>query len=110
MMFYFGRHFMAGADAQRQARFNSAWQLPEVRFSHRLITAVWGTVFVGELIVRVTLIYRVSAATVLIVSPILLGTLTIATMIWAFSYGHRVRVRALALLNSVPNPDIHEPA
>jgi hypothetical protein len=81
-----------------------------VRFSHRLITTVWGTVFVGELIVRVTLIYRVSAATVLIVSPILLGTLTIATMIWAFSYGHRVRVRALALLNSVPNPDIHEPA
>jgi hypothetical protein len=42
MMFYFGRYFMAGADLQRQARFNAAWQLPDVRFSHRLITSVWG--------------------------------------------------------------------
>jgi hypothetical protein len=32
MMFYFGRYFMAGADAERQTRFNSAWQLSSVRF------------------------------------------------------------------------------
>jgi hypothetical protein len=93
MMFYFGRHFMAGADPQRQARFNVAWQLPEVRFSHRLITSVWGCVFVGELILRVILIYRVSASTVLILSPILIGTLTIVTIVWTFSYAHRVRLR-----------------
>ncbi|HEV3317452.1 MAG TPA: VC0807 family protein [Candidatus Angelobacter sp.] len=106
MMFYFGRHFMAGADLQRQARFNEAWRLPEVRFSHRLITSVWGSVFVGELILRIILIYNVPAATVLIVSPILVGTLTVVTMIWAFSYGHRVRLRALAQLNPT-RPDIH---
>jgi hypothetical protein len=41
IMFYFGRYFMAGNDPLRQARFNSAWQFPEVRFSHRLITSVW---------------------------------------------------------------------
>jgi len=104
MMFYFARHFMAGADPQRQARFNAAWQLPEVRFSHRLITSVWGCVFVGELILRIILIYHVAASTVLIVSPILIGTLTIVTMIWAFSYGHRVRLRASAQLNQVPGP------
>ena len=104
MMFYFARHFMAGADPQRQARFNAAWQLPEVRFSHRLITSVWGCVFVGELILRIVLIYHVPASTVLIVSPILIGSLTIVTMIWAFSYGHRVRLRASAQLNQVPGP------
>ncbi len=104
MMFYFARHFMAGADPQRQARFNAAWQLPEVRFSHRLITSVWGCVFVGELILRIILIYHVPASTVLVVSPILIGTLTIVTMIWAFSYGHRVRLRASAQLNQVPGP------
>ncbi len=104
MMFYFARHFMAGADPQRQARFNAAWQLPEVRFSHRLITSVWGCVFVGELILRIILIYHVPASTVLIVSPILIGSLTIVTMIWAFSYGHRVRLRASAQLNQVPGP------
>jgi hypothetical protein len=106
MMFYFGRHFMAGTDPQRQARFNAAWQLPQVRFCHRLITSVWGCVFVGELILRIILIYRVPAATVLVISPILIGALTIVTMIWAFSYGHRVRLRALAQVNPVPSPAV----
>ncbi len=106
-MFYFGRHFIAGTDPQRQARFNSAWQLPQVRFAHRLITIVWGCAFVGELILRIILIYHASAATVLIVSPILLGTLTIVTMIWAFSYGRRVRLRALAQLGQDASPAIH---
>jgi hypothetical protein len=101
MMFYFARHFLAGADPQRRARFDSGWRLREVRFCHRLITAVWGCVFVGELILRVVLIYHASTATVLIVSPALLGTLTIAAMIWAFSYGRRVRLRVLAELNQV---------
>jgi hypothetical protein len=107
IMFYFGRHFMAGADPERRARFDASWQLPEVRFSNRLITCVWGCVFVGELILRILLIYCVSTATVLIISPILLGALTIVTMIWTFSYGHRIRLRALAQLSQVPSPDVH---
>jgi hypothetical protein len=101
LMFYFGRHFMAGADPQRQARFNAAWELPGVRFSHRLITSIWGCALVGELIVRIILIYSVSPATVLVVSPILIGTLTIVMMIWTFSYAQRVRLRAMAQLNQV---------
>lgn len=96
MMFYFSRYFIAGTDPARQARFNAAWQLPEVRFCHRLITTVWGCVFVGELVLRILLIDNLPAALVLIISPVMIGTLTVATMIWAFSYGHRVRVRAMA--------------
>lgn len=99
MMFYFSRHFIAGTAPERQARFNKAWRLPEVRFCHRLITVVWGCVFVGELILRIILIYKLPAAVVLVASPILIGVLTTITMIWAFRYGHRVRVRALAELN-----------
>ena len=106
MMFYFARHFVAGADPQRRARFNAGWQLREVRFCHRLITTVWGCVFVGELILRIVLIYHASTATVLIVSPALLGTLTIAAMIWAFSYGRRVRLRALAQLDQISGLDV----
>jgi len=34
----------------------------------------------------------------------LIGGLTIVTMIWAFSYGHRVRLRALAQLSQVSSP------
>jgi hypothetical protein len=106
IMFYFARYFIAGTDPERQARFSAAWQLPEVRFCHRLITSVWGSAFVGELIVRLFLIYNTSSATVLVASPVLLGTLTIVTMIWAFSYGKRVRLRAMAQLNQVLNPRV----
>jgi hypothetical protein len=101
MMFYFNRYFVAGTDPQRQARFNAAWQLREVRFCHRLITIVWGSVFVGELILRIILIYSLPAAMVLIISPILIGVLTIVTMLWAFSYGHRVRLRAIDQLQAI---------
>src|SRR5215469_1002333 len=96
MMFYFARYFIAGTDPARTTRFNAAWQFPEVRFCHRLITMVWGCVFAGELILRIVLIYNLPAALVLVISPIVIGALTIVTMIWAFSYGHRVRLQALA--------------
>jgi hypothetical protein len=49
----------------------------------------------------------ITAGTVLIISPILLGEMTIVTMIWTFSYGHRIRLRALAQLSQVPSPDVH---
>jgi hypothetical protein len=107
MMFYFGRHFLAGTDQQRQARFNAAWQLADVRFSHRLITAIWGCVFVGELTLRIILIYDLPAATVLVLSPVMLGTLTIVTMIWTFSYAHRVRLRTLPQVDQLSSPTIH---
>jgi hypothetical protein len=111
-MFYFSRHFIAGTDPERQARFNAAWQFPEVRFCHRLITTVWGCVFVGELIIRLALINRLPAALVLVISPILLGVLTIVTMIWAFRYGHQVRLRALARFNQleIQNPSNYHKA
>jgi hypothetical protein len=98
MMFYFSRYFMAGADPARQARFNAAWQFAEVRFSHRLVTSVWGAVFLGELILRIILIYQLPPAAVLVISPIIIGVLTIVTMTWAFAYGHRIRSRVMARL------------
>jgi hypothetical protein len=106
LMFYFARYFMAGTDPQRLARFNASWQLPEVRFCHRLVTTVWGSVFVGELILRIILIYNTSPAVVLVISPILLGALTIVTMVWAFSYGHRVRRRTMAKHNPGLSPRV----
>jgi hypothetical protein len=100
MMFYFARHFIAGTDKQRQEQFNLGWQFSEVRFCHRLVTTVWGSVFVGEFLIRVILIYKVSAETVLIVSPLMIGILTIVTMVWSFSYGSRVRLRVLSFLGT----------
>ena len=95
MMFYFGRFFVAGADPQKRERFNAGWGLPEVRFAHRLITTVWGAVYVAELVVRVILIYSLSIQEVVVISPVLLGGATIFTIIWTFSYVRRIRARVI---------------
>lgn len=95
MMFYFGRHFIGGGDATRRRRFEASWALPEVRFTSRLITVVWGIVYVGEFGMRVALILLVPVAWVLVISPVLLGSLTLVTILWTFRYAKRARERAL---------------
>ncbi len=93
LMFYFGRHFVAGDDPRKRERFNASWELPQVRFANRLITIVWGTLYVAELVVRVILIYTLSTQPVLVLSPVLIGSTTVFAILWTFSYVRRVRVR-----------------
>jgi hypothetical protein len=93
MMFYFGRYFMAGNDSVKQEKFDATWQWPDVRFAHRLITTVWGIVYTGEFVVRVLLIYTLPVTYVLAISPVLMGTLTICTVLWTFGYVRRLRKR-----------------
>jgi hypothetical protein len=93
IMFYFGRYFMAGQDPQKREIFDARWASPIVRRAHRLITAVWGFVYVGEFAVRVVLVYRASAAVVLVIAPFLMGVVTILTIIWTFWLAYRVRAR-----------------
>lgn len=94
LMFYFGRHFMAGNDPEKLARFNMSWKFPALRFSHRLITMVWGAVYLGECVLRVVLVYKLPPGEVLVISPLLLGGLTIVTILWTFRYGRLLRERA----------------
>jgi hypothetical protein len=96
IMFYFARYFTAGRDAARIAEFNRGWQRPGFRRTMRLITVVWGVTSLAEFVVRIALVYTLPAATVLVVSPIVLGGLLIATISWTFAYGKRMRDRAAA--------------
>jgi len=91
LMFYFGRHFSAGRDPAAIAAFDSGWQRSEFRHIARLITVVWGVTSLGEFLIRVALVYTLPAATVLVVSPIILGGLLIATIAWTFAYVRRMR-------------------
>ena len=96
LMFYFGRHFLAGDDPAARAEFDAGWQRPGVRVVHRLITVVWGSAFLGEFAIRIALVYTLPAAAVLVISPIILGVITIGTFTWTFAYVRRVRQRAEA--------------
>jgi hypothetical protein len=101
MMFYFGRHFMAAGDATKRRRYEAGWALPDVRFSSRLITIVWGSVYLGEFAIRVALILLVPVSWVLAISPLLLGSLTLATIVWTFRYAKRARERALPRIDEM---------
>jgi hypothetical protein len=96
MMFYFGRYFMTGGEPKKRKLFEDRWQNPIVRRGHRLITVVWGLVYLGEFILRVILVYTLAASIVLAVTPILLGLATIFTIIWTFRYAYELRDRGLS--------------
>jgi hypothetical protein len=104
MMFYFGRHFLAGKDPLRRRGYELSWTLPDVRFNNRLITVVWGIVYLGEFAIRLMLIWLLPVSAVLVISPVLLGGLTLATIVWTFRRARRAREEALpkvrALLNA----------
>jgi hypothetical protein len=91
IMFFFGRYFMAGRDPQKRDAFNEKWRNPAVRRAHRLVTAVWGLVYVGEFAIRVVLVYTIPAPVVLVATPFLIGIGTISTIVWTFRYAYRVR-------------------
>jgi len=91
VMFFFGRFFAAGSDPLKRARFDQLWQFAGFRRVQRIITLVWGLVFVGEFTFRVVLIYTASPTTVLSVCPIVLGGATTLTALWTFSYAARSR-------------------
>jgi hypothetical protein len=93
IMFYFGRYFMAGKDPQKREAFDARWRHPYARHAHRLVTLVWGLLYTGEFVVRVLLVYRVSAPVVLVVSPFVTGVGTILTVMWTFWYAFKVRAR-----------------
>ncbi len=86
LMFYFGRHFVAGRDPERTAQFSASWQIPYFRFVNRRITVVWGVAFTAEFLTRVALVYTVPPSVVLAISPIVLGGTTIVTIVWTFAY------------------------
>jgi len=98
LMYYFGRFFMAGNDPARRRRYDASWAFPEVRRGQRWVTALWGVVFTGELALRLIFVYWLAPAEVLVVSPLVLGILTIAAIAWSLAFAARMRQRILPRL------------
>ncbi|MEO8953439.1 MAG: VC0807 family protein [Ktedonobacteraceae bacterium] len=93
LMFYFGRYFATANDPTKRAKYNELWRYPYFRFVNRVITVVWGVSYAGEFILRVILVYTLPTAVVLAVSPIILGGITILTIVWTFAYARRAAAR-----------------
>ena len=68
-----------------------------MRFTSRLITVVWGSVYLGEFATRVALIFLVPVSWVLV----LLGSLTLVTIIWTFRSAKGARERAIPKIDEL---------
>ena len=89
LMFFFARYSAAGSDPALCSWYDRLWENAGFRHMQRIVTLVWGLVLVGEFTFRVILIYTVSPATVLAVSPIVMGIASVLTVLWTMKYGSR---------------------
>ena len=95
LMFYIGRQFSSGGDAEARRRFDALWEeRPRARRTFRILTLVWAVGWLGEFVLRVVMIESLTVAQVLAISPIVFNAINIGLMAWTFAYVRRVRSRA----------------
>ncbi|HKT02609.1 MAG TPA: VC0807 family protein [Rugosimonospora sp.] len=96
LMFYFGRRFATDGTPEGVAYWNGLWQYPSFRRTQKVVTIVWGVVFVAEALVRVALSYALSTSAMTVVSSVMPLAVIGGLVAWTVSYGRRARAAALA--------------
>jgi hypothetical protein len=99
-MFYMGRMFATGGDAQRMAEFNEVWDLPTVPRRFRLVTAVWGVGLVGEAVFRTVLALSIPTESFLVISQIVNWTVLGGLMWFSVASSRAGERRVVALLEA----------
>jgi hypothetical protein len=91
LMFSVGRSLIAGRDPEHIARYNQLWQNSSVRRTSRVTTVVWAIVYSSDFLLRLLLVATLPVAAVLVVGPLLTGSLIGVTLLWTFAYLRRAR-------------------
>jgi hypothetical protein len=97
IMFYIGRHFATGNDPAKIAYYNALWHYPAFRRLNRLVTMVWGIVLLGEFAIRLMLVYTLTVAQVLAISPVVTYGILIALIGWTIMTSSRAARRSESL-------------
>ncbi|HUH85013.1 MAG TPA: VC0807 family protein [Stellaceae bacterium] len=95
LLFYIMRQFVAGDDPQRIAWWNGLWEVPQFRAAQRLVTAVWGLVYLIEALLRVGFALVLSPAEVVSISPVMAFVVLTALIAWTRRYFLALRERRL---------------
>ncbi len=74
------------------------WQYPAFRFTMRLITIVWGLVFLLELVVRSYLVFTLTIQQFLIISPFVFYGFLGGLALWTLLYSRKGRKRMMAVM------------
>lgn len=83
----FARQFLTANDPTRVAGFESLWQVPFFRKSLKGGTIFWGTLVLGEFVLRIVMVLTLPVVLVLAISPLLLNGLLaggiVVSALWA---------------------------
>ncbi len=92
IMFYFAREFVAGKDSKKREEF-SQLLTKKKRFYNfmRLLTLVWGCVYVSEFILKIFIVYSFSISQNLIINPMISYAITFAVIAWTVWYGGKMK-------------------
>jgi drug/metabolite transporter (DMT)-like permease len=97
LFFYIIRYFATGNDPAKAPVFNSRWQFPEFRRYMRIITVVWGIVYLVEFPVRVFMVYHLSIQQYLAIGPIVFYAVTFAVIAFTIAYARHTISRVTAM-------------
>lgn len=86
VLFSIARSIMTQHDAARIARFNADWSIPQIRAFYRLMTLVWGSVMIAELVLHTVLVFHLPISTMLMLSPIINIAVIMPIAHWSMYY------------------------
>ena len=114
-MFYVGRYFASGRDPAVARRYDALWQYPYFRFTQRLITIVWALAYMAEALIRLALVRilgtsKQGVATIVAVSPLLLGGVTLLALAWTFWYVRHSIAKGRQMAHTAQAAELRETA
>lgn len=106
IVFYIVRGFVAGDDPERIAWWNGLWVHPEFRHGMRVVTIVWGLIYLIEAAIRVVLVavVKLAPAQIVAISPVMGISATVVLIVFTTRYLNAMRRRREARLAAVPEP------
>jgi hypothetical protein len=90
ILFYIIRYFATGNDPAKSPLFDARWENPLFRRYFRLVTLVWGIVYIVEFPIRVYLVYHLTTRNYLAIGPLVFYGILLALI--AFSIALRRRM------------------
>jgi hypothetical protein len=104
-MVYIVQEFATGGDPQRSHVWTDLWQYPGFRHSMRMMTAMWGTAFIADALIRAGLSFLLSTTLLLVVSPLLFFRVFALTLVVTIAYGQRAQRRGQAKQSAAENKE-----
>lgn len=91
LMYYLGREFFSAGEPHRSAAWDARWSGHAFRSALRRITTVWGIGSLFEAALRVGLVFALTPAVTIFLSPALAVMTTILLIVWSILYWLRTQ-------------------